>query len=49
MSPVFADTFYFLTLLNSKDAAHTQAWEFSKSRHPLLVTTISSKPALSPC
>ena len=39
MKPVFADTFYFLALLNSKDESHARAWEFSKSRDAPLVTT----------
>ena len=40
MNPLFADTFYFLALANSKDTAHAKALEFSRShRGPLLTTT----------
>lgn len=39
MTCVFADTFYFLALLNVKDAAHGKAVEFSKSQDAALLTT----------
>jgi predicted nucleic acid-binding protein len=39
MSRVFADTFYFLALLNQNDAAHGQALQFSESHDPAIVTT----------
>ena len=39
MTAVFADTFYFLALLNSKDAAHPKAIDFSNSSDTPLVTT----------
>jgi uncharacterized protein len=39
MNSVFADTFYFLALLNVKDAAHARACEYSESQDVLLVTT----------
>jgi len=39
MNPVFADTFYFLALLNVKDAAHGRARQFSASQNAPLVTT----------
>jgi predicted nucleic acid-binding protein len=39
MTSVFADTFYFLALLNAKDAKHEEAWEISRQRRQRLVTT----------
>lgn len=39
MTAVFADTFYFLALLNSRDAAHSRALAFSRSHDTPLVTT----------
>ena len=39
MSRVFADTFYFLALLNQNDAAHGQAIQFSESHDPAILTT----------
>lgn len=39
MNPVFADTFYFLALLNVKDPAHATARAYSESQDALLVTT----------
>jgi predicted nucleic acid-binding protein len=38
MSAVFADTFYFLALLNERDAAHAKAVQFDTAAQ-LLVTT----------
>lgn len=39
MTPVFADTFYFLALLNERDAAHARAVNISESEvRPLLTT-----------
>jgi Predicted nucleic acid-binding protein, contains PIN domain len=38
MDAVFADTFYFLALLNERDAAHDKATQFGVSS-PSLVTT----------
>ena len=39
MTPVFADTFYFLALLNPRDAAHKAAVHFSQPLQWPLVTT----------
>jgi uncharacterized protein len=39
MNEIFADTFYFLALLNPADKAHQRARESSSSRHLKLVTT----------
>jgi uncharacterized protein len=39
MTFVFADTFYFLALLNAKDAAHARAAAFSESYDTALLTT----------
>ncbi|MDZ4859551.1 MAG: hypothetical protein SGI88_11270 [Candidatus Hydrogenedentes bacterium] len=40
MTAVFADTFYFLALLNKKDTAHLAAAEYSRAAtKPLLTTT----------
>ena len=39
MKAVFADTFYFLALLNKRDAAHGRAVAASRSAGLLLVTT----------
>jgi predicted nucleic acid-binding protein len=39
MSAVFADTFYFLALVNRKDRAHGQCVGFSQSSKQLVVTT----------
>ncbi len=39
MSLAFADTFYFLAILNAKDAAHRRAVEFSASHETTLLTT----------
>jgi len=39
MTPVFADTFYFLAILNAKDQAHQQAVEYSQTRTVPLVST----------
>ena len=39
MSSVFADTFYFLALLNQRDSAHQKAITASQSPELLLVTT----------
>ena len=39
MTAVFADTFYFLALLNSRDAAHRKAVDFSNSSDAPLLTT----------
>ena len=36
---VFADTFYFLALLNERDPAHEQAIEVSRASDQLFVTT----------
>jgi uncharacterized protein len=38
MSKVFADTFYFLALLNKHDQAHAKAVEFSASVDKLVTT-----------
>lgn len=39
MKPVFADAFYFLALLNERDAAHKQAVAVSRTPGLTLVTT----------
>jgi len=39
MNPVFADTFYYLALMNKKDAAHEMAVAFSRSIGLRIVTT----------
>jgi len=39
MKAVFADTFYFLALLNERDAAHKRAVEASRAPGLSLVTT----------
>ena len=39
MTIAFADTFYFLAILNSKDLAHGKAVEFSTSHETTLLTT----------
>jgi predicted nucleic acid-binding protein len=39
MTGVFADTYYFLALVNQKDAAHQKALRFSQSYDNQLLTT----------
>jgi len=39
MKLVFADTYYFIALLNKKDAGHTKALAWSNSFNGLLVST----------
>jgi uncharacterized protein len=39
MKRVFVDSFYFFAILNSSDAAHATAIEFSKQNSASLVTT----------
>ena len=39
MTPVFADSFYFIALVNPRDAAHRKAVEFSDGYDGPLVTT----------
>jgi predicted nucleic acid-binding protein len=39
MTPVFADTFYFLALVNVADAAHQRAVSFSQAHSLPVVTT----------
>src|SRR5689334_17504484 len=39
MTPVFADTFFFLALINSRDIAHTKALEAARARTGPLITT----------
>ncbi|MCI0540960.1 MAG: hypothetical protein L0Z50_37645 [Verrucomicrobiales bacterium] len=39
MKAVFADTFYFLALLNARDPAHAKAIETSKAPGQPFVTT----------
>jgi hypothetical protein len=57
MKAVFADTFYFLALLNQRDPAHRQAVTFSRTPEMTIVTTefvlleladAFSKPATRP-
>jgi predicted nucleic acid-binding protein len=37
---IFADTFYFFAILNTKDPAHSEAIRFSEVRNVRLITTI---------
>jgi hypothetical protein len=39
MTPVFADAFYFLALLNKADYAHARALPFKAAGRPLITTT----------
>jgi predicted nucleic acid-binding protein len=39
MTPVFADTFYFVALLNRRDSYHEQAWRFADPGDRAIVTT----------
>jgi uncharacterized protein len=40
MTPCFADTFYFIALLNPQDQSHQQALSFANnSRRPIVTTT----------
>lgn len=39
MTAVFADTFYFLALVNTTDSAHEKATTFSVSREDAIITT----------
>lgn len=39
MKPVFGDTFYFLALLNERDAAHRKAVDASRAQGLRVVTT----------
>ena len=39
MNVVFADTFYFLAIINARDAAHEKAANFSEAREDAIVTT----------
>jgi predicted nucleic acid-binding protein len=39
MTAIFADTFYFLALINARDAAHEKAAEFSALHDDAIVTT----------
>ena len=39
MSVAFADTFYFLALVNARDAAHLKAIQYGESHETALVTT----------
>ena len=38
MNAVFADTFFFLALLNERDAAHTRAMQFDATTRTLVTT-----------
>jgi uncharacterized protein len=38
MDAVFADTFFFLALLNERDAAHANAMRFDATARPLVTT-----------
>lgn len=40
MQPAFADTFFFLALLNARDAAHPKAVAFARDGDRRLVTTV---------
>jgi hypothetical protein len=39
MTPVFADTFYFLALINPRDKAHARAVSFSEKQEIPVITT----------
>ena len=39
MKTVFADSFYFIALLQERDAAHEKAVRFSKAQRSVVVTT----------
>ena len=39
MTPVFADTFFFLALINPRDAAHARALAAAKAQTGPLITT----------
>ncbi len=39
MNPSFADTFYFLAMLNPHDSAHNHVVAVSRKLHPPIVTT----------
>lgn len=39
MKPIFADSYYFLALLNERDAAHEKAVRFSQTNTRPLITT----------
>ncbi|MCX7012585.1 MAG: PIN domain-containing protein [Candidatus Sumerlaeota bacterium] len=39
MTPVFADAFYFLALINPRDVAHARAVEFSEKHEAPVLTT----------
>jgi hypothetical protein len=41
MKTVFADTYYFIALLNPKDPAHARACDFSRTSRATLLTTTS--------
>jgi len=38
MNAVFADTFYFLALINERDAAHTKALQFDATARSVITT-----------
>ncbi len=40
MTTVFADTYYFIALLNPKDSAHTRASDFSRTSRAHVVSSI---------
>src|SRR5437867_3584348 len=40
MRTLFADTFYYIALLSSTDAAQTRAVEFTRTYNELMVTTV---------
>lgn len=40
MTPVFADSFYFLALFNEKDSAHRAAIDFARAGSRSYVTTV---------
>ncbi len=40
MNTVFADTYYFIALLNPKDSAHTRASDFSRTSRAHVVSSI---------
>ena len=39
MSAVFADTFYFLALMNHSDVAHSRSVRFAEQHRDMLITT----------
>jgi hypothetical protein len=41
MNTVFADTYYFIALLNPKDSAHARASDFSRTSRAHVLSTVA--------